>query len=192
MRWIYKTGGAALGIAVAAIFLAVAPAAAQGAAKVPPPAIAVLDVQRLLGDSLASKSIRPQIVKLRSGYQKEVRKQEGELRKADQDLARQRAILAPEAYAKRRREFEQRATAAQRAVQTRKRLLDRAFGSAMGKVRSSIIEVAAEVAKERDINIVLPKSVVLLSIKSLDITGETLKRLNKRLPSVTVTLREKK
>ena len=177
----------ALGLCAA--MLAAAPTFAQ---PMPQPSVAVLDVQRILRESLAAKSVKPQMEKLRTGFQKEIRGKENALRKADRELAGQRAILAPEAYAKRRRDFEQRAKEAQRQVQTRKRLLDRALGKARRQVELNMIEVAKEIASERKINIVLLKTVVVMSMKSLDITPETLKRLNKRLPSVTVVVEKKK
>lgn len=167
-------------------------AAGVSAQKMPAPSIAVMDVQGIIRDSAAAKSVRPQARKLRSEFQKDVRRQQDELRKAEQALAQQRAILSPEAFAKKRRDFDTRARQAQRDVQARKRVLDSAFGAAMEEVRRTLIIVAQELAKEQKVNIVLPKSVVFLSIKSLDLSKQALQRLNKRLPSVKVVLKEKK
>ena len=162
------------------------------AQNMPMPLIAVLDVQGILKNSLAAKSIRPQVRKLRTAFQENVQRQRDELRKAEQTLAQQRTILSSEAYAGKRRDYESRARQAQRDVQAQKRTLDSAFGAAMERVRRSLIIVTQELAKERKVNIVLPKSVVLLSIKKLDITKQALKRLDKRLPAVKVVVKEKK
>ncbi len=178
----------AVGRVIVLIVLLICGATTAFAQAMPNPSIAVLDIQRILRESLAAKSVRPQADKIRGKYQKEVRNQESQLRKAEQDLARQRAILSPEAYAQKRRKFEERARTAQRSVQGRKRQLDKAFGGAMEKVRGALVKIAAKIASERKINLVLPKSVVLLSLKSLDITDQTLARLNKQLPSVKVTV----
>lgn len=150
--------------------------------------IAVMDVQSILRVSEASKSIRPQIGELRSSYQASVRKREETLRKAGQDLQRQRAILSADAFAKKRREYETRARAAQAEFQTLKRQLDGAYNIAMGKVQKSILTVAAKIAGERKLDLVLPKSLIILSTKELDITKEVLERVNDILPSVKVTL----
>lgn len=182
-----------LGAAIVALMLSVGgETAAVRAQEMPSPTIAVLDIQRILRDSKAAKSIRPQVEKRKKQFQEEVRGQEGKLRKADKDLQQQRAILAPEAYAKKRRAFEENARKARRSVQARKRQLEVAFGKAMEEVRRSLILIARDVAIERKINIVLPKSVVLLSMKNLDITAEALKRLDEKLPSVKVTIAEPK
>lgn len=168
--------------------------AASGASaqKVPQPAIAVMDVQGILRESAAAKSIRPQALKMRTSFQKDVRRQQDELRKAEQALAQQRSILSSEAFANKRRKFESRARQTQKDVQARKQKLEKAFGAAMEKVRRALIIVAQELAKEHKINIVLPKSVVFLSLKNLDLSKQALVRLNKKLPSVKVVVKEQK
>ena len=70
--------------------------------------VAVIDVQRIIRESLATKSMRPQLEKLQSSYEKEFKRKEQELRKANRDLIGQRVILSPEAYAERRRELQKR------------------------------------------------------------------------------------
>jgi Skp family chaperone for outer membrane proteins len=179
LRPIYAT--TILLIALAAAFT---PAAAQDKRL----SIAVIDIQSVLRDSKAAKSVRPQIEKLRKRYQNAVRKRESELRKASQGLQRQRAILSPDAFAKKRREYETKARGAQTEFQTRKRQLDGAYSVAIGKVQKSMLLAAAKIASERKLDLILPKSIIILSAKSLDITKEVLRRVDKNLPSVKVTM----
>lgn len=150
------------------------------------PSIGIVDVQKVLRESQASNSLRPQIEKLRKDYQSSVRKREAELRKASQELQRQRAILSPQAFAKRRNEYEEKARKAQVDFQQRKRQLDNAYGSAMRGIQKAMVVAAAKVAEERNFDIVLPKSLVLLADQKLDITGEVLRRIDKSLPSVAL------
>ena len=150
--------------------------------------LAVVDVQSILRDSKASKSVRPQIEKLRSTYQAAVRERETKLRKSSQDLQRQRAILSSDAFAKKRRKYEAQARSAQTEFQARKRQLDSAYSAAMGKVQKSMLLATAKIANERKLDLVLPKSIIILSAKDLDITKEVLKRVDKNLPSVKVTM----
>ncbi len=155
-------------------------------------AVAVIDVQRIIRESLATKSMRPQLKKLQSSYEKEFKRKEQELRKANRDLIGRRVVLSPEAYAERRRELQKRASAVQRSVQERKRIIDRAIGRTMGKVNRELHQITIEIAKERSISLVFVKSAVFLSAKRHDITAQALQRLNKRLPSVNVTVPDKK
>ena len=162
------------------------------AQKLPAPTVGILDVRFVLQESNAAKSLQLQIDKLRKGFQQEIRRRESALRKAEQELLGQRSILAPEAFAQRRRQFEEQAKKAQREVQIRKRALDRTVAIAKNKIRVAMFEIAKADADEKKINIVLAKSGVLMSKKELEITAETIKRLNKKLPSVKVEAPGKK
>jgi Skp family chaperone for outer membrane proteins len=153
-----------------------------------PPVIAVLDVEKILQESAASKSMRPQIEKIRNDYRNDVKQQEGTLRKAEQDLAQQRTVVSADVFAQKRREFEERARQAQTDVQERKRVIDQALGGAIDKIRASTVDIAKEIATERKIDLILPRGAVFLAVQHLDITAETMKRLDGKLPSVTIAM----
>ena len=175
--------GILLGVAVAVLSIG---ASSIAAAQDRPPSIGIVDVQKILRDSQASRSLQPQIEELRKNYQSSLRKREAELRKASQELQRQRAILSPQAFAKRRNDYEETARKAQVDFQQRKRQLDDVYGAAMRAIQKSMVVAAAKVAEERKFDIVLPKSLVLLADQKLDITGEVLRRIDKSLPSITL------
>ena len=170
-----------LGIAAAVLSIG---ASSFATAQDRPPSIGIVDVQKILRDSQASRNLRPQIEKLRQNYQTSVRKRETELRKASQELQRQRAILSSQAFAKRRNDYEEMARKAQVDFQQRKRRIDNAYGAAMRVIQKSMVVAAAKIAEERNFDIVLPKSLVLLADQKLDITGEVLRRIDESLPSV--------
>jgi Skp family chaperone for outer membrane proteins len=163
------------------------PALAQ---KKSPPQMkfAVINLQLILRDAAATKTIRPQIEKLKKNYESQFKKYEQELRAMDQDLQKQRTILSPEAYASKRKAFKERVNGLQREVQTVQRLLDQAGRNALGRVHRSFHEIRAEIAKERSLHFIFPRSGLLHVDPQFDITSEVLKRLNKKLPSVTVKM----
>ena len=148
--------------------------------------IGVVDVEKILRDSEASQSIRPTINEMRKDFQKQVSEHEQKLRRAEQELNRQRAILAPEAFAKKRRTFSEQARKAQTRVQERRRDLDRAFNETKNKILQNLIIVAQELATEKKLNVLLEKRKVFISAKKLDLTPDIIKRLNKRLPKVSI------
>jgi outer membrane protein len=93
-------------------------AAAQ---KLPATVAAVIDYQRILRDAAAARSIREQIETRRKAYQEEISKEEQRLHAADKEFAKQRSVLSPEAFAEKRRDFEQDVAEVQRMVQERRR-----------------------------------------------------------------------
>lgn len=180
----------ALGLAAALLVSVTADAQTRPPPKtLPTPSIGILDVQKVMRTSKAATSIRSQVEKLRKRYQADLKREEDALRKENEELGRQRAILSPEAFNERRKAFEQRAGQAQRKVQSLRRDLDQAVNTAMLKVRRAMIEESAKIAERRKINIIIPKSLAVLSAKNLDVTTEILARLDKRLPSVSVEVK---
>jgi Skp family chaperone for outer membrane proteins len=165
--------------------------APQAAAYELPPAgtaIVVADVVTILRDAQAVQGIRTQIERQRNTYQAELQKQENELRNADQELAKQRALLSPEAFAQKRRELEKRVSDAQQSVQDRRRNLDTGFNTAMQKVNDAMIQVIGEIVSEKNYQIVMTKTQVVIVQTALDITPEVLRRLNRKLPTVAVSI----
>jgi outer membrane protein len=158
------------------------------AQEIPVLKIGVVDVQKVLRDSKAAKSIRPEFDKMRKAFQKQVSEQEQQLRQAEQELTRQRAILAPEAFNQKRRAFSQEARQAQNSVKERRRQLDQAFNDTKNEILKNLVVVARQVAEAKKLNVLLEKRFVFLSAKRMDVTNEIIARLDKRLPKLAVKL----
>jgi len=179
---------AAFAIALTALALAaptVRPAAAQGAGEVPL-VVAVLDIQKVMRESTAARAIQAELEEQRETYQAELAQQERKLRAADQDLAADRPTLSQEAFAERREDLEEQATQLRRDVQTRKEQLEAMYNEGMTQIRQALIEVVAEVARERGATLVLSKSQVVMASSAFDITEEVMQKLNAKLPEVSL------
>jgi len=158
------------------------------AQELPLPRIGIVDVQKVLRDSKAAQSVRPEFDRMRKAFQKQVSEQEQRLRQAEQELTRQRAILAPEAFTQKRRAFSEEARNAQNSVQARRRQLDKAFDDTKNEILKNLVIVAREVAESRKLNMLLEKRFVFLSAATMDVTDEVISRLDKRLPKIAVKL----
>ena len=148
--------------------------------------IAIIDVQWILREAKAVKSIRDQITKYGSKFEEEIEKDRNEIRKANQELARQRTILAPEAFAEKRRKFEQRVVEVQRLVQQRQRQLDISRNEAMNTVNKAYTTIVSSLANEKNLALIVRKNQTAFSVKTLDVTSDVLARLDKKLPTVKV------
>jgi Skp family chaperone for outer membrane proteins len=176
---------AALALAAA---LVVEPVGGASAQQLPPTVAAVIDYQRVIRESAAARSITGQIEARRKVYQEEISKEEQRLHEADKAFAKQRSLLTPEAFAEKRREFEEEVAEVQRLVQERRRALDSASAEAFDQVKAALIEVVTSIAEERGFNLVLPSSEVLFFSRRIDLTDEVLAKLDSRLPDVPVPL----
>lgn len=149
--------------------------------------LAVIDMNEVRRNAIAVKDIRVQVEKFRAQFQAEVTKEEEELRTANQELGRQRAILSPEAFADERRKFEQRLAGVQRKVQQRKQNLDKTLNDAMFIVQKSLNKIVVDIAKENNLTLVLRKEQTVLVATPLNITGIVLQRLDQAMPTVKVS-----
>jgi Skp family chaperone for outer membrane proteins len=147
---------------------------------------AVLDVQVILRDAVAVKDIREQITKYGNKFEEEIEKERNAIRDANQELARQRTILSPEAFAEKRQQFEQRVVDVQKLVQQRQQELDRSRNDAMNKVNDVYMKIVSEIAAERNLALIVRKDQTVFSTPALDVTKELLARIDKQLPKVKV------
>jgi Skp family chaperone for outer membrane proteins len=154
------------------------------AQELPPPVLGIIDVQKVLRESTAVRALSKDVEEQKVQHQDALREQEQALREADQELARQRSILSPEAYAKKLGELEQRVASLRREAQNRKRGLDKVFSQGMTKVQAELVEVAKEIAEERGLDLILSKATVVLVKGKFELTLEAVRRLNDRLPAL--------
>jgi outer membrane protein len=148
--------------------------------------IIVMSIEDIRRNAVAVKNIREQIAGFRQEFQTDIQKEESALRSANQELAKKRAILSPEAFAKERRDFEQRVIGVQKLVQKRKRQLDQAQVEAMLVVEKNMNQIVADIAQARNASLVLRRTQTVLVARNLDVTAEVLERLNKELVKVPV------
>lgn len=175
---------------LSSILLAASPTSAQQPQPktLPSAAVAIIDVQRILEESLASKSVQQQLEVQRAKVQAEIAGEETKLRQAEQDLVQSRNVLAPDVYADKEQQLRQRFLGVERQVQSRRKALDQAFTDSMSAVRKELLEIVKKLAAERGANLVIVKQQAFWSDKSMDLTDEALARLNKSLSKVQVKM----
>lgn len=161
-------------------------APAPTASHLAPAIVAVVDMQKLMQESTAAKSVRDQLATRRESYQRDVRADEQKLRETEQQLGQQRSSLTAEQFAAKRQSFEEQVRQVQQRVQDRARVLDTAFNDALGTIKQNLGQVVAEAANEKGATLVLDKGQVIVVESSFDITATVLDRLNRRLPKVDV------
>jgi outer membrane protein len=175
------------GLLLLAVALGPLPVAAQ---EVSPPSIVIVDVTQILRESKGARDIQAQIDKQTEAYTKDVSAQENELHRMQDELERQRTVLAPEAFNTKTREYQQRFEALDRGVQMKRQTLQQTYSEAMTKVEATALQIIADIAGERRANLVLSKAAVLFEAPGLDITSEVIRRLDQKLPAVPLALAE--
>lgn len=167
------------------VLLAVAPLAHAQAADSD---IAVVDIDKLLNESKAGKSIAQQVQAKQGQYQKEFSEKEKALVDAQKKLVEDRKTLSAEDFAARRKTFEENLIETRKLFQKRRTDLDRALGEALAQLRKHVIEITAAVAEKDGYDAVLTRDSVVIVEKKLDITDQVLKDLDAKVGNIKLGL----
>ncbi len=185
-----ELGGMRLTSALILIILAMSFTSVNGAGAraqdLPRAVIAVLDYAKILRTSDAARDVRRQIKQYRNSFQAEIQADEIRLRGVETDLKRQRHVLSPAAYEKRRQDFREQVIAAQKRGQKQKTQLDQALKGAMDQIQGAVIPIVKTLTETRGFTLVVDKTQVLFANKALDITDDVMLHLNQELRTITV------
>lgn len=156
------------------------------------PVIAVLDVQQVLRRAEAAKGIRVAMEARRKVFEEEIAMDRKNIQADEQKLRKQSTILSPEAINEKRRLLENKVSDFRRKAEQRRGILNRAFTGATRVLRNEMAKVLAALMKERKITITLARTAVLVFDQRLNVTDEVLKRLDKKLPAITLDFKTPK
>jgi outer membrane protein len=85
------------------------------------------------------------------------------------------------------REFQEKVNALDRSVESKRQALEKSNSEALAKIQQTILQIIANIAKERKANLVLPRSDLILFDKKFEITDQVLQQLDQQLPTLTVS-----
>lgn len=143
----------------------------------------VLDTNRILQECKAALKAREHLEKQRDLFQKELSDQESRLREEEQELIALQKKGAPD-FSEKRAAFDKKMAGAHEKVADRRKKLEQIFHDSRAQIINVVMELSEAYKKEKKVSLVIPRSAVIVFDKSLDITDEILKRLNKQLPEI--------
>jgi outer membrane protein len=148
--------------------------------------IAVVDMQELLTESDAAKDIQKQVNSYKESFLGEISKQEQALRAEEKSLSAQQGKLGKEEFAKKVKDFEKKLLDTRRDAQTKKKKLDDAVTKSVTQLRDKIFTIVQSIADEKKYDLVISNQNVVIGASALNITDETMKRLNKAVSKIKV------
>jgi Skp family chaperone for outer membrane proteins len=114
--------------------------------------------------------------------------EENKLRKEDELLQQQRAILAPDVFLQRQQKLQKEIRKLQKRSRNLNQALDKSFRRTINKIQIVLLDELRKLTEEHDINLILPRSQIVIAVDDFEITDLALQRLNKRLPSIDLKL----
>ena len=104
------------------------------------------------------------------------------------ELIESQQIMAPAAFDEKRKDYEKKVQNYNIERQEKLISIDNLVVQARNDVLNALKPILEEISNEKGITILLEKDLVLLNADSMDVTKEALKRLNKALPNLKISL----
>ena len=122
--------------------------------------------------------------------QKELRKEENKLNAMKEDIQNKKSILSQEALEEKMIAFQSDVVSFQKEVKSKEELLQKAYMDAVLEVTDEIKLIVEEIKAEEKykFDIALSSPMVIYVNSSLDISADVLRRLNKRLRTINVSI----
>ncbi len=171
--------------ALAVFLLLAAPIAARAETS-----IAVVDIQQILSGADAAMSVEKQISDYKVKFLDELSKQERELRENEKSLSEKRTALSKQDFATQAKLLEEKFVQTGKLTQLKKKTLEKASTAALEQLRGKAYETVQVIAAEKEYTLVISKQNVIVGAQSLDITEETMRRLNEALPDIQLDFSE--
>jgi Skp family chaperone for outer membrane proteins len=154
----------------------------------PPPAaiIGIVDIPEIQRLSTAFNQVREEIERRRTRLNDDLQREQNGWRDAQQALATQRAQMNPEQIRNRERELQDRITDSQRIFRNRSQAIEQAAQQSLVQIEEALGVVVRQVAGSRNVNIVLPRPLVIMNEPAFDLTEEVAQQFNRTLRQVTI------
>ena len=148
--------------------------------------IGVIDVERIVSDSLVMRDVQSKINKKQEEYQKEVDKKQESLAAEQKKIESRKTTLSKAAQEKEVKEFESKLNQFNESVEKKQNSIRKASLDVMGKINEAMREIVSEISKEKKLSVIISNNQTFFYKDELDITDEVLKRLNKKITKVDV------
>jgi len=148
--------------------------------------VAYLDMKFVLNNSKAGKGAQDFLQKSFKENQKKFVDAENALKKEENDLIAQKTILTKEEYQKKSDNLRKKVI----DYQSQRRLSLEKITTQRAEARQKLLEILDPILKtyteENNISLVIDKKDILVGNTDLDITNIIVKKLNKKLPSLSI------
>lgn len=156
-------------------------------ADYPQTSIGVIDINKILSESDAAIMAAEQIEKIAIEIENEIREDDKKIIKEQDILIESQAIMAPEAFEAKRKEYESKVQKYNNERQSKLMKIDELVAVSRNNVLNALKPILEEISNERGITILLDKQFVILNADKMDLSEEILQKLNKEYPKLEVS-----
>ena len=157
-------------------------------AQYPDTNVGVVDLNYILSESDAAVDAAKQIEGIAKQIEEEIKNTDQNLIDEQNELIESQQIMAPAAFDEKRKEYENKVQNYNVTRQEKLMSIDRIVSESRNEVLNALKPILEEISNDMGITILLEKNSVLLNAENMDITEQALKALNKKLPSIEVSV----
>lgn len=154
----------------------------------PNTSIAIVDLNLILSESKAAKAATKDFDEIQKNTESEIVESDKLMLEERNKLIEQQSVIAPEAFEVKAQNYEKKLQNYQADKQNKLRKLEGALQKARNEILENVKPILEQLSKELGVTVILEKNSVLLSATNMDITDEVIKKLNKELPKIKVSL----
>ena len=151
--------------------------------------IAVIDMQKILNESVAYQGVVEQFENIRRKQRNKMTKLEDEIRDTENNLFKQKNLISKEKYAEKVQALTKRINEVKDQKNKDVKRFELSFEKATSKIQAALIDVLSKIANKQKLDLVMAKSQVLLVGNSIDLTNLAVDELNEVLPNVSLDLK---
>ena len=148
--------------------------------------IAVVNMQAIVGESLAAVKVKEFIENKKVEFTTEIQKEEQQLKSMQEELGSQRSILPPDEFAELEGNFRKRVESLQKTVVEKNQLLEDILSKSVQIIQNEAIKIITEIGKQKNLALTLDTSSVVIAANSINISKNVITLLNINLPTLNM------
>lgn len=148
--------------------------------------IAIINIKEVLGNSLAMQKLQKKLQQKEGIYQEEINKKQSNLQSEISRIESKKSILSEAALKKEEEKFSKKFSTLKTEFEQKQKTLQNSYNQSMSDLDQKIKEIIAKIREEKNIDLVLPASLVIDFESSLDISALVLKTLNKEVKDIDI------
>ena len=150
--------------------------------------IGLVDIEGGLRSAAASEKVRKLLDEQRDKFQQEFNLIEKQLQDTERDLTLKKGVISDAEFDAQRIAFQNKVTRVQKDIQYRRQALDSAYQKAQIDLRALAIDILAEIAAEKKLDLILARSSALIFLPHYNLSDEVLLRLNERTKNAKIEI----
>ena len=175
-------------LAAAAALFVVGAASYASAQDIAGAKIIIVDLREVQKSSKAGQDFARQVETLRADLEADKQKLEKQAADAEQELSRQKAILSDAAFEEKRKAAAQQFADSRNNLQDKANRVQVALGNADRDLQSALNPVYQALLSKYGANMILDRSVIVMTGQVTDVTREVISQLDQKMPNIKLNM----